>query len=79
MTKEKCGHLYGAACFKLEFWEVMEDETKKDSDENVPWLPGNEPKKNLSELLKTKRMKSLWILPGKNPEEEHTSAKMFPV
>jgi len=30
-------------------------------------------------LLKTKRMKSLWILPGKNPEEEHTSAKMFPV
>jgi len=43
----------------------MEDETKKDSDENVPWLPGNETQKELIRVVKTKRMKSLWILPGK--------------
>jgi len=45
MTKEKMWTSLCAACFKLEFWEVMEDETKKDSDENVPWLPGNETQK----------------------------------
>jgi len=45
----------------------MEDETKKDSDENVPWLPGNETQKRTYQSVKNKENEISLDFTGKKP------------